>query len=225
MFAEDANRTLWTSGGGPVVGWLNTKMCDETHDEEKSQGWTALVLDTNGNGKRDAYVEPNQPADPAKDKRIRRRPLLGRAGARRIDLGHRPRVPRRGRAADAGARTRRRPRSPNSTSRSDPTPGFSPRGGDVDRNGVVLDRARQRPHRELRSPQVQRPAERTEGDRPALPRGLDALRRSRCRSSKASPSPAAPRRAITPGSTSTTRSASATTRRSTPATLPKACSR
>ncbi len=28
----------------------------------KSQGWTALVLDTNGNGKRDEYVEPDQPA-------------------------------------------------------------------------------------------------------------------------------------------------------------------
>ena len=61
MFAEDANNTLWTSGGGQVVGWLNTKMFDETGDEEKSQGWTALILDTNGNGKRDAYVEPDQP--------------------------------------------------------------------------------------------------------------------------------------------------------------------
>ena len=70
MFAEDANNTLWTSGGGPVVGWLNTKMFDETGDEEKSQGWTALILDTNGNGKRDEYVEPNQPVDPTKDKRI-----------------------------------------------------------------------------------------------------------------------------------------------------------
>src|SRR5207237_1100706 len=70
MFAEDANKTLWTSGGGQVVGWLNTKMFDETHDEEKSQGWTALVMDTNGNGKRDAYVEPNQPVDPTKDKRF-----------------------------------------------------------------------------------------------------------------------------------------------------------
>ena len=37
---------------------------------QKSQGWTALVLDTNGNGKRDEYVEPNQPVDPTKDKRI-----------------------------------------------------------------------------------------------------------------------------------------------------------
>ena len=70
MFAEDANDTLWTSGGGNVVGWLNTKMFDETRDEVKSQGWTALVLDTNGNGRRDAYVEPNAPADPGKDTRF-----------------------------------------------------------------------------------------------------------------------------------------------------------
>ena len=69
MFAEDANNTLWTSGGGQVIGWLNTKMFDETGDEMKSQGWTAMILDTNGNGKRDDYVEPNQPVDPTKDKR------------------------------------------------------------------------------------------------------------------------------------------------------------
>jgi hypothetical protein len=53
QFAEDANQTLWTSAGGPgsgVVGWLNRKMFEETGDAMKSQGWTALVLDTNGNG-------------------------------------------------------------------------------------------------------------------------------------------------------------------------------
>ena len=70
QFGYDANETLWTSGGGPVVGWINTKMFDETGDIAKSQGWTALILDTNGNGKRDEYVEPNQPVDPTKDKRI-----------------------------------------------------------------------------------------------------------------------------------------------------------
>ena len=46
------------------------KMFDETGDAGKSQGWTPLILDTNGNGKRDEYVEPDQPADPTKDKRI-----------------------------------------------------------------------------------------------------------------------------------------------------------
>jgi hypothetical protein len=62
LFAEDPNNTLWTSsgGGGGVVGWLNTKIWDQTHDAAKSQGWTALVLDTNGNGKRDAYAESEQ---------------------------------------------------------------------------------------------------------------------------------------------------------------------
>jgi hypothetical protein len=62
VFASDANNTLWTSsgGGGGVVGWLNTRVWDQTHDAQKSQGWTALVLDTNGNGKRDAYLESEQ---------------------------------------------------------------------------------------------------------------------------------------------------------------------
>ncbi|HEY7679363.1 MAG TPA: carboxypeptidase-like regulatory domain-containing protein, partial [Terriglobia bacterium] len=50
-FAEDANNTLWTSNDraaeiGETVGWLNTKLFDETGDAAKAQGWTALVLDT-----------------------------------------------------------------------------------------------------------------------------------------------------------------------------------
>ena len=66
----DANDRLWTSGGGQVVGWLDMKVFDETGDIVRAQGWTPIILDTNGNGKRDAYVEPNQPVDPTKDKRI-----------------------------------------------------------------------------------------------------------------------------------------------------------
>jgi hypothetical protein len=69
MFAEDADNTLWTSGGGQVIGWLNTKQFDATGDEYASQGWTPLIMDTNGNGRRDPWVEPNQPVDPTKDKR------------------------------------------------------------------------------------------------------------------------------------------------------------
>ncbi len=71
MFAEDANNTLWFNGyGSQVLGWFNTRMFDETHDAVKSQGWTGLILDTNGNGKRDAYVGPRDPIDPAKDRQI-----------------------------------------------------------------------------------------------------------------------------------------------------------
>ncbi|HUE87540.1 MAG TPA: carboxypeptidase-like regulatory domain-containing protein [Vicinamibacterales bacterium] len=138
MFAEDANNTLWTSGGGQVVGWLNTKMFEETGDEEKSQGWTALVLDTNGNGRRDDYVEADQPLDPAKDKRLGGAfyavapapdgsiwgTQLGYPGAVvRLVPGANP-------PETALAEVYRPPFD-------DPKmPGFSPRGGDVDRNGV-----------------------------------------------------------------------------------------
>jgi hypothetical protein len=72
-FGHDANNTLWISQGGPasgVVGWFNTKLYDETGDDVKAQGWTPIVVDTNGNGKRDAFVEANQPLDPSKDKRV-----------------------------------------------------------------------------------------------------------------------------------------------------------
>ena len=97
MFAEDANNTLWTSGGGQVVGWLNTKMFDETGDEEKSQGWTALIIDTNGNGKRDAYVEPERAGRSDEGQAVRRRLLLGRPRAGRLGLGIGARLPGRGR--------------------------------------------------------------------------------------------------------------------------------
>ncbi len=70
QFGYDADNTLWVSGTGPVAGWINTKVFEQTGDAAKAQGWSPFVLDINGNGKRDEYVEPNQPADPAKDKRI-----------------------------------------------------------------------------------------------------------------------------------------------------------
>jgi hypothetical protein len=72
-FGYDKNNTLWTSAGGPqsgVVGWLDVAKFEETGDEAKSQGWTPLIIDTNGNGKRDDYAAANQPLDPAKDKRV-----------------------------------------------------------------------------------------------------------------------------------------------------------
>jgi len=67
----DDNDVLWSSfGPAGVEGWFDTRVWDKTHDEKKAQGWSAFVLDYNGNGKRDAYTEPDQPADPTKDKRI-----------------------------------------------------------------------------------------------------------------------------------------------------------
>jgi hypothetical protein len=144
IFAEDANNTLWLSSGGSaggVLGWINTKMFDETGDEQKSQGWTAFILDTNGNGKRDDYVEPDQPVEPTKDKRI----MTGYYG-----IGFSP--------VDGsiwgsvlsfpGAVVRVSPGdNPPATSLTEiyevpwnepkaAVNGYGPRGGDIDRNGV-----------------------------------------------------------------------------------------
>src|SRR3712207_5342449 len=57
QFGYGDDNTLWVSGSGPVAGWLNVKKFDETGDAAASQGWTAWVLDTNGNGQRDDSVE------------------------------------------------------------------------------------------------------------------------------------------------------------------------
>ena len=135
QFGYDSNDTLWTSGGGPVVGWLNKKMFDETGDAARSQGWTALVLDTNGNGKRDAYVEPDQPVDPTKDKRVLASfyavmpsPVDGSIWGAVY--------------GNPGAVVRLVPGSnPPATALAEvynvPMPGFASRGADIDRNGVV----------------------------------------------------------------------------------------
>ena len=144
QFAEDANDTLWTSsgGGGGIVGWLNTKMYLETGDEVRSQGWTPLIRDSNGNGKRDPFVEAGQPNDPAKDTRVNAAfygvtpspadgsiwgTVLGFPGSVvRLAPGTDP-------AKTALAEVYEVPfNNPNA-----PIQGFAPRGLDIDRNGVV----------------------------------------------------------------------------------------
>lgn len=138
VFAEDANHTLWTSAGGPqsgVIGWLDRRKFEATGDAVQSQGWTALVLDTNGNGRRDAYVEPGEAPDPAKDTRVMTafygvavNPVDGSVWGSVLGFpGYVIRM-------NPGA-------NPPATALSElfepPLPGFGPRGMDIDRNGVV----------------------------------------------------------------------------------------
>jgi hypothetical protein len=138
VFAEDADNTLWTSAGGPqsgVIGWLNRRMFEQTGDEQRSQGWTALVLDTNGNGKRDAHIEPGEPADPAKDTRVMTAfygvavsPVDGTVWG--SVLGFPGYVIRLNPGANPPATALAELYEP-------PLPGYGPRGMDIDRNGVV----------------------------------------------------------------------------------------
>jgi hypothetical protein len=138
IFAEDANNTLWTSSGGAasgVVGWLDRAMFEKTGDEARSQGWTPFIIDTNGNGKRDEYVESNQPVDPNKDKRVHVgfysvavNPVDGSVWGTSLS-------PFPGYAVRVAPGP-----DPTHTALTEiyepPLPGYGPRGGDIDRNGV-----------------------------------------------------------------------------------------
>ncbi|HEY0746164.1 MAG TPA: carboxypeptidase-like regulatory domain-containing protein [Steroidobacteraceae bacterium] len=131
QFAEDANDTLWTSGGREVMGWLDTKKFDQTGDAGASQGWAPIVLDTNGNGKLDAWIEPGQPANPNSDQRlavsiyaVMPSPADGSVWG---SVAYRY----------PGAVIRFDPRTRLSEIYNIPAPGFGVRGADIDRNGVV----------------------------------------------------------------------------------------
>jgi hypothetical protein len=75
MFDTDKDETLYMSAGddgGPStrfgIGWINTRLWDETHDAEKSQGWCPAVVDTNGDGKAGAFTKQGEPFDPKLDR-------------------------------------------------------------------------------------------------------------------------------------------------------------
>jgi hypothetical protein len=52
QFDNDANETVYFNElTGPIFGWIDTKIFDETKDEQKAVGWCGQVVDTNGDGK------------------------------------------------------------------------------------------------------------------------------------------------------------------------------
>ena len=190
QFADDDDDTLWLSGSTEAIGWLNTRLYDETGDERASQGWCPTVIDTNGDGRiTKPWNDPNPQGeveiDPARDTRIGSLDKFKRAYGviphpdgsvwitRRFD------VPGRLIRLDLGD-------SPPETCISEVyEPPYDPERG-PGRVGVRparhrrgpqrgdLDRARrQRPPRQLRPQQVHG-AQRADGHGPALHGGLDA---------------------------------------------------
>ena len=151
QFGEDDNDTLWFSGDGNAIGWIDTKLYDETGDEQFSQGWCPTVVDTNGDGKiTKPWNEPNRSGeveiDPSRDTRIvgfgygiiasptddsiwitRTGPFPGRLV--RLDRGDNP-------PETCIAEVFEPPSIENPNVDASQT-GFAPRGIDVDRNGVI----------------------------------------------------------------------------------------
>jgi hypothetical protein len=136
----DFDGKLWFSAGGnyDVIGWLDVKKWEATHDDKTSQGWAPFIIDTNGNGKVDAgWTEPNQPTQAGKDKRM----FLGLYG-----VGPNPkdgtiwgsvtgfpggvlRFDPKTQLTEYYEYPYKNPKNPES--------GFSPRGSDIDSNGVL----------------------------------------------------------------------------------------
>jgi hypothetical protein len=136
QFAYDESNTLWTSGGGDVVGWLDTNKFLQTGDAEASQGWAPLILDTNGNGQQDAWTEPGEDPDPQLDMRVPNGfyAVMPEPRGDAIWGSNAFRYP--------GSITRLVPgENPPQTSIAEtyfpPLPGFGIRGADIDKNGVV----------------------------------------------------------------------------------------
>ncbi len=131
QFGTDVNHTLWTSGGAQVIGWLDTRKFDATGDAAAAQHWAPFVLDTEGKGKLDKWVEPDQPARPDRDRRlavsmyaVMPNPADGTVwGSVAFQY--------------PGAVLRFDPRTLLTEIYNVPPPGFGVRGADIDRNGVV----------------------------------------------------------------------------------------
>jgi hypothetical protein len=152
QFDNDANETVYFNElSGPIVGWIDSKIYDETGDEQKAGGWCGQVLDTNGDGRitkpwnqpragsggisvYEDVVAPG-PIDPKLDTLVNY--SLYSVIPSPVDTavwGVSERYPgylirmERGDNAPATCKTE--------VFRV-PSPGFDPRGVDVDRNGVV----------------------------------------------------------------------------------------
>ena len=65
QFGWGEDRMLYFSSLSDVIGWVNTRQFDMTGDEQLSQGWCPMVVDTNGDGR---ITKPwNEPVGPLFD--------------------------------------------------------------------------------------------------------------------------------------------------------------
>ena len=177
IFAEDANNTLWTSAGGPQAPASSagsTARCSRRPaTRQKSQGWTPFILDTNGNGKRDDYVEPDQPVDP--DQGQARRAGLYSVAVNPVDGTIWGTVARISRLRGSGrSRTRSDAHRAHRSLRAAVRPATGRAAATSTATASSGRRSRAAISRASTAASA-RTAQRADRDRQALPRGLDAL--------------------------------------------------
>ncbi len=52
QFDNDPDETVYFNElSGPMFGWIDSKVYDQTHDEKQAMGWCGQVIDSNGDGK------------------------------------------------------------------------------------------------------------------------------------------------------------------------------
>ncbi len=143
QFGFDDDDTLYTSSVSDVIGWINTRVLAETGDEQAAQGWCPTVVDTNADGRITDWTRLGEPFDPEKDTQLGRGwygivpdptadgVVWGAAGGVpgqivRLSLGSNP--------PETCMAEYYQPPFENPDA---PIQGYSPRGIDIDTNGIV----------------------------------------------------------------------------------------
>jgi hypothetical protein len=162
QFDNDPDETVYFNElTGPIFGWIDTKVYDQTKDEQKAVGWCGQVVDTNGDGK---ITRPWNVLDGRGDSALYQGDTTGGgAGARgrgapvpvdpkldtMVNFAMYSVIPSPVDDSVWGVSERypgylvrlQRGNNPPSSCKTQvfkvPEPGFDPRGVDIDRNGVV----------------------------------------------------------------------------------------
>ena len=72
QFGFDDDDTLYLSSVRDVIGWINTRQYAETGDAQASQGWCPTIVDTTGDGRIGAWTGLREEPDPAQDRQLGR---------------------------------------------------------------------------------------------------------------------------------------------------------
>ncbi len=143
QFGFDDDDTLYLSSVRDVIGWINTRKYAETRDAQASQGWCPTIVDTTGDGRIGAWTGLREEPDPAMDRQLGRGwyGIVPDPTAERVVWAASGGVPGQIVRLELGDEP---PRTcvaeyyqPPFENPDAPVQGYSPRGIDIDTNGIV----------------------------------------------------------------------------------------